>query len=65
MLRCWYERLSILSNVYVYYIVIEVQVFDFDIHKASLPNTGREEEVSHYPTLILGKTKLLDIGFLQ
>ena len=46
-------------------VVIEVEVFDFDIHKASLPDTGREEEVRHYPTLILGKGAFLDIGLFE
>ena len=35
------------------------------IHKASLPDTGREEEVRHYPTLILGKGAFLDIRLFE
>ena len=59
------QRLSVLRDVDVDDVVIKIEVFDLNVHKASLPDPCTEKEIRHHPTLILGKRAFLDIGLLQ
>ena len=59
------QRLSVLCDVDVHDVVIKVEVFDLNVHKASLSYSCTEKEVGHHPTLIFGKGAFLDIRFLQ
>ena len=59
------ERFSILCNIDIDHIVIEIHILDLDIHKTALPNTRTEEESRNHPRLILRKIALLDVRLLQ
>ena len=59
------QRLSVLRNVDVHHVVIKIEVFDLNVHKAPLPNTCTEKEVRHHPALIFGKGAFLDVRLLQ
>ena len=62
----WYdERLSVLRDVNVHHVVIEIKVFDLNVHQAPLPHACAEKEICHHPALVFGKGAFLDIGFLQ
>ena len=59
------QRLSVLRNVDVHHIVIEIEVLDLNMHKTSLSDTRAEKEIRHHPTLIFGKGAFLDVWLLQ
>ena len=59
------QRFSILRNVHVYDVVIEIKILNLNMHQAALPNTGSKKEVRHYPALILGEVALLNVRLLQ
>ena len=65
LIKRYDQRLSILGNVHVHHVVIEVKVFDFDVHETSLSDTGSKKEVRHYPALILDEVALLNVRLLQ
>ena len=49
------QRLSVLRDVDVHHIVIEIEVLDLNMHKTSLSDTCTEKEVRHHPTLVFSK----------
>ena len=59
------QRLSVLCDVDVRDVIIEVEVLDLNVHKTALSDACAKEEICHHPALIFGKGAFLDIGFLQ
>ena len=59
------QRLSGLCDVDVHHVIIEIEVFDLNVHKTSLSDTRAEKEIRHYPALIFSKGAFLDVRFLQ
>ena len=59
------QRLSVLRDVDIHHVVIKIEVFDLNVHKAPLPDSCTEKEVRHHPTLIFGKGAFFDVWFLQ
>ena len=59
------QRLSVLRDVDVHHVVIKIEVFDLNVHKASLSDSCTEKEVRHYPALIFSKGAFLDVRLLQ
>ena len=59
------QRLSVLRNVDVYHVIIEIEVFDLNVHKAPLSDTRAEKEIRHHPALVFGKGAFLYVRLLQ
>ena len=59
------QRLSVLRNVDVHHVVIEIEILDLNVHEAPLSNSCAEKEVRHSPALIFSKGAFLDVRFLQ
>ena len=59
------ERLSVFRDVDIHRVIIKVNVFDLNVHKAPLSDSCAKQEIGHYPTLILCKITSLNIGLLQ
>ena len=59
------QRFSILRNVHVYDVVIEIKILNLNMHQASLSNTGSKKEIRHYPALILDEVALLNVRLLH
>ena len=65
MIERYDQRLSILRDIDIYHVIIEIEVLDLNVHKASLPDSCTEKEIRHHPALVFGKRAFLDIGLLQ
>ena len=59
------QILSVFRYRYVNHTIIEINVFNTNVHQTTLSDGGTKQEVRHYPTLILRETALLDIRFFQ
>ena len=59
------QRLSVLRNVDVHHVVIEIEVLDLNVHEAPLSNSCAEKEIRHHPALVFGEGAFLDVGLLQ
>ena len=45
--------------------IIEIEVFDLNVHKTSLSDSCAEKEIRHHPALVFGKGAFLDVRLLQ
>ena len=59
------QRLSVLRDVDVHHVIIEIEIFDLNVHKTPLPDTRAEKEIRHHPALIFSKGAFLDVRLLQ
>lgn len=59
------QRLSVLRDVDIYHVVIKIEVFDLNVHKASLSDSCAEKEIRHHPALIFSKGAFLDVWLFQ
>lgn len=59
------QRLSVLRDVDIDYVVIKVNVFDLNMHQATLSDTCTEQKVRHDLALILGKGAFLDVRLFE
>ena len=59
------KRLSVLRDVDVHHVVIEIEILDLNVHQTPLPDSCAKKEVRHHPALIFGKAALLDIWFFE
>ena len=65
MIERYDQGLSVLRDVDVHHVIIEIEVFDLNVHKASLSDSCAEKEIRHHPALIFGKGAFLDVRLLQ
>ena len=56
-----YKWFSVLCDIYVDYVVIEVQIFYLDVYQTSLPDSCGEKEVGYNPALVFCKGAFLEI----